>query len=216
MIGILAYGSLIADPGWEIKDSTEGVVRPVETPFPVEYARRSKTRGGAPTLVPVPSGKGLPVQAAVIVLKKTVTLPHAYNILYRREIHRPGDSKKVYREPPAETSDRLQIKQLNGFAGTEVVLYTHLKANFEQILDDSYDDHEKSELLSIAARESLTEESFYAGQDGILYLDAANHFGVQTRLTAIYTHAVLALAGFVDDLATARAVLAKSKGIITG
>lgn len=215
MIGILAYGSLIADPEWEIKDCTERIIRPVETPFPVEYARRSQTRADAPTLVPVPQGKGIPVHAAVLVLKETVSLQHASDILYRREIHRPGDSKKVYRVPRENNADRIRIERLQDFAGLETVIYTKLAINFEPIVDDTYDDHEKAELLSIAARESLTEETFYTGQDGIQYLDAASHYGVQTRLTDIYIRAILALAGSATDLATARAILAKTKGIIT-
>ena len=50
-VGILAYGSLIADPGVEIGPL---IVRRIDTltPFPVEYARFSATRGGRPTAVP--------------------------------------------------------------------------------------------------------------------------------------------------------------------
>ena len=94
MIGILAYGSLIADPGWEIRDQTQRMIWSIMTPFPVEYARRSLTRGGSPTLVPVPEGKGIPVQAAVYVLRDGVSLQHAKDILFRRELHRPGDHAK--------------------------------------------------------------------------------------------------------------------------
>ena len=47
MIGIMAYGSLIADPGNEIQNRLDHFISDVETPFPVEYARRSgKTRNG--------------------------------------------------------------------------------------------------------------------------------------------------------------------------
>jgi len=58
-IGILAYGSLIIDPGPEIGPL---IVRRITTvtPFVVEYARLSRTRGGAPTLVPHSSA--LPVK----------------------------------------------------------------------------------------------------------------------------------------------------------
>jgi len=215
MIGILAYGSLLADPGWEIKDHTDRIIRSVDTPFPVEYARRSRTRSGAPTLVPVQPGKGIPVQAAVIVLKESNSLQNACDILYRREIHRPGDLQKKYREPRGQNTDHIRIDVLRDFAGLDTVVYTNLSCNFEQIVDDTYDDHEKAELLSIAARESLTEETFYTCQDGIHYLDTARHYGVRTRLTDIYLRAILALSGHATDLATARVLLAKSKGIIT-
>jgi hypothetical protein len=65
-IGILAYGSLIADPGSEIGPLIARRIQTV-TPFSVEYARLSgKTRGGAPTVVP--HAAGCPVKAEVLVL----------------------------------------------------------------------------------------------------------------------------------------------------
>jgi hypothetical protein len=214
MIGILAYGSLIADPGWEIIDQTDSMIHPVETPFPVEYARRSKTRANAPTLVPVPFGKGVPVQATVIVLKKEILLQQAKDILYRREIHRICDTKKVYREPDSQDSNKMRIVLLNNFAGVNTVLYTKLATNFQPILDDEYNDHQKSDLLCAAACESLTEETFHSCQDGIHYLNAAIHSGVKTRLTELYAQAILKVAGNnVVELALARAIIAKSKGL---
>jgi len=214
MIGILAYGSLIADPGWEILENTDRWIRPVETPFPVEYARRSKTRANAPTLVPVPFGKGDPVYAAVIVLKKEILLQQAMDILYRREIHRIGDTSKAYREPDSLDTVKMRIVQLSNFADLNTVLYTKFPANFQQILDDKYDDYQKSDLLCVAACTSLTEETFHTCQDGIHYLDAAIYSGVKTRLTELYAQAVLNAAGHnVVDLAIARALIAKSRGL---
>jgi hypothetical protein len=55
-VGILAYGSLIGNPGSEIEKATRKAVSGVKTPFRVEFARGSRGRGGAPTLVPVESG----------------------------------------------------------------------------------------------------------------------------------------------------------------
>src|SRR5437868_3179520 len=52
-VGIFGFGSLIADPGEELANATASRME-AETPFAVEYGRTSKkTRGGAPTLVPV-------------------------------------------------------------------------------------------------------------------------------------------------------------------
>jgi len=215
MIGILAYGSLITDPGWEILDHTDkgDWIRPVETPFAVEYARRSKTRANAPTLVPVPDGKGIPVQSEIIVLKEEISLPQAFNILYRREIHRVGDTRKNYCEPEVNDLKKIRISQLKDFAGLDVVLYTNLAANFEEVLDDGYSDQQKSKLLCDAACESLTRETYHTCQDGIHYLDAAIHCGVQTRLTELYSQEILEKAGNSENLATARMILAKSKGL---
>ncbi len=54
--GILAFGSLIDDPGQEILD-VENCRIDCETPFNVEFARKSgKTRSYAPTLIPVEQG----------------------------------------------------------------------------------------------------------------------------------------------------------------
>jgi hypothetical protein len=55
-LGILAYGSLIHDPGPEIEPHIRLRID-TETDFPVEYARLSTKRGDAPTLVP-PPGRG--------------------------------------------------------------------------------------------------------------------------------------------------------------
>jgi hypothetical protein len=52
-VGILAFGSLIDRPGWEIDEGIIGRKAGVLTPFSVEFARKSVKRGGAPTLVPV-------------------------------------------------------------------------------------------------------------------------------------------------------------------
>ncbi len=66
------------------------------TPFEIEYARSSSGRNGAPTLVPVPDGKGSKVNAKILVLKDEVSLQKAKDILYRREIHKVFDANKIY------------------------------------------------------------------------------------------------------------------------
>jgi hypothetical protein len=63
-VGILAYGSLIGNPGKEIKDATVEVVSGIKPPFKVEFARRSKKRSGAPTLVK----RGRDVSARIFVM----------------------------------------------------------------------------------------------------------------------------------------------------
>ncbi len=214
MIGILAYGSLITDTGREILDLKDHYIQPVATPFPVEYARRSKTHANAPTLVSVPEGNGDPVQAAVIVLKDGTPLQKALDMLYRREIHRVGDLQSNYRQPDDNGLNRVRITQLNGFAGLDTVIYTNLTANFVEILDDRYDDQQKAVFLCQAACESLNEQTFYDCQDGIHYLYAAIQSGVQTRLTNLYAQAILNIAGNnVVDLTIARTIIAKSKGL---
>ena len=194
MIGILAFGSLITDPGWEIEEFTAEVIPGVETPFPVEYARRSTSRAGAPTLVPVPPEYGCPVQAQIIMLKKDIPLQLARDMLYRRELNRPGDLNKPYPTRLCQKPNRVVIVELSEFAGLERVLYTRLGVNFPEIVDPTFDGHEKPELLSVAARDSLTEKTFFTGRDGIQYLAAAIQNGINTPLTDIYRFAIMQLA----------------------
>jgi hypothetical protein len=54
-VGILAFGSIADKPGTELAAATTRRIE-VETPFAVEFARSSRTRAGAPTLVPVSEG----------------------------------------------------------------------------------------------------------------------------------------------------------------
>jgi cation transport regulator ChaC len=87
-VGILAYGSLIDDPGSEIAGATAYIVNDaVTTPSKVEFARSSNSRAGAPTLVPVDSG-GARVPARIFVLKEGISKHAAWEMLWRRETGR--------------------------------------------------------------------------------------------------------------------------------
>ena len=86
-IGILAYGSLIDDPGEELAQRIIHRIEDAKTPFRVEFARSSLSREGAPTLVPVEAG-GAQVKATVLVLDDAVALEDARDMLYRREVLR--------------------------------------------------------------------------------------------------------------------------------
>lgn len=97
MIGVLAYGSLITNPGPELQAVTVGRIDNVLTPFRVEFARSSTGRSGAPTLVPVDEG-GAYVRA--VILEVNVSTDEAADIVYRREINKAGSGKR-YREYPS-------------------------------------------------------------------------------------------------------------------
>src|SRR2546430_1506796 len=87
-VGILAFGSLIADPGEELLPKITMRIKTL-TPFGVEYGRYSgKTRGGAPTLVPHEAGA--PVDGEILVLDDSVTVNTARDMLWRRERRREG------------------------------------------------------------------------------------------------------------------------------
>lgn len=55
-VGILAYDSLLSEPGAELDGLIAGRLDGIETPFPVELARACSCRDNAPTLAPVETG----------------------------------------------------------------------------------------------------------------------------------------------------------------
>ena len=184
MIGILAYGSLITHPGHEIESVLDHVIPDVLTPFPVEYARRSRSRADAPTLVPVPAGCGTPVNAVVLVLKKYTRKKKVLNFLYRRELHQEKDLTVIYDDQAQrQKRDALVIESIKNQYGLSIVYYTMLNANFLEILDPNRTEQAKATLLAQAAIESITHETFDKGLDGIQYLADNIDAGVMTSLT---------------------------------
>ena len=179
-VGILAYGSLIDDPGEEIRRVLVDTLRGIYTPFGVEFARSSRTRGGAPTLVPVSAG-GACVAAAVLILD--ASSHDAADMLWRRET-RTADVTRGYAEPPAGNMNRMKIETLPEFAGLELVLYTSLPSNIEPLTAGHLAD------LAIA---SVACAPF--GLDGISYLMAAEANGIQTPLTGSYGREILLRTG---------------------
>lgn len=215
MIGILAYGSLITHPGQEIESVLDHVIPDVQTPFPVEYARCSRSRAGAPTLVPVPKGRGVPVKAVVFVLKKYTRKKKAQNFLYRREIHQEGDLKVIYDDQAQrQKRDALVIESMQNQFGLSVIYYTALKPNFTEILDAKRTQEEKAELLARAAIDSISEETFDKGLDGIQNLADNIEARIATALTETYAQAILMKAGNAPYLDQARRFIAQQKGII--
>ncbi len=88
-VGIVAFGSLLDEPGAELEARIARRIEGIETPFAVEFARSSRTRDGAPTLVPVRVG-GAPLPAAVLILDEAVDEQLARDLLYRRETWQVG------------------------------------------------------------------------------------------------------------------------------
>jgi hypothetical protein len=189
-IGILAYGSLIDDPGAELEPYIVNRLKDVETPFGVEFARSSRYRGGAPTLVPVERG-GARVRATILVLDEGVLLEDAMDMLYRREINAVGNLKCRY-EPDSAKKDAVHIGQLRGGEawGLDVVLYTILSANVDPLTPEH--------LAKLAIRSARSKVG-QARRDGISYLMHAMANGIRTPLTEGYEQAILLQTG-VDTL----------------
>ena len=193
-IGILAYGSLIPDPGAEIGPVTARRITGVETPFRIEFSRSSRVRDGAPTLVPVERG-GDRVSGVVLVLHDSVTETAARDMLYRRERNRVGSGDRYADVDPANP-DSAFLGRLDGFAGLDVVFHAALRANIEE---------PTPELLARLAIASATAPSGPVGRDGIRYLMDARQSGIVTPLMPEYEREILRQTG-ARRLEEARAI----------
>lgn len=181
-VGILAYGSLRASPGVEIAPHITRTVD-LTTPFPVEFARLSVTRGFAPTVIPFESG--WPVEATVLVLSDAVKEVQATDMLYRRECHREGSSER-YRPPTGASRNSVAVKTCYelAIADVDVVLYTHLEPNIEaSLLSGAY----------LAEKAMLSVSKAAPQMDGISYLIGVR--SIKTPLRGAYEEEVLLRTG---------------------
>lgn len=177
-VGILAYGSLIDDPGPEIEGVVARVIKDgVTTPFKVEFARTSATRAGAPTLVPVDTG-GANVAAQILVLREDVDKSAARDMLWRRETGRTGVAPV---NPTSVGPNRVIVERLQDFHGVPVVLYTRIGANIVPLT---------ARRLAELAIASAKSASLPEGRDGISYLANALRNGIQTPLAAEFEQEV--------------------------
>lgn len=175
--GILGFGSLIGDPGNELKAKIAMRIKRT-TPFPVEFGRYSgKTRGGAPTLVP--HQQGSPVSAEILVLDDGVTVAAATDMLWRRETRKTGNDE-TYREGKSDNS--VLVRAITNDACVETVLYTDFPAAGKILHPDP---------AELAVRAIRSAETAREGMDGITYLISAMNSGIETPLTAAYCGEVL-------------------------
>jgi hypothetical protein len=180
-VGILAFGSVVDDPGAELQAAAVRRIE-VDTPFAVEFARSSRIRDGAPTLVPVSKG-GSSVRAVILVLEDSVGERDARRMLYRRESGRTSASNSV------SGAGSRWIAALTGFGGRDTCLYTALPANISPLSADR---------LAELAIHSATAAAGIQRRDGISYLADQQRRGVQTPLMPAYVAEVLARTGGRD------------------
>ena len=173
-LGILAYGSLIGDPGSEIGSKIVEVIDCC-TPFKVEFARKSSGRSNAPTLVRL--NKGGCVCGKVLVVD--LGLQEAYDCLYRREINCVGCKSKTY-DHDNKKKGAVKIGILPEFKGIDSVIYANLPANIEDLTAD------KLANLAIESAKKRCD-----GRDGISYLINAKCAGIITPLSDDYEDAIL-------------------------
>ena len=191
-VGILAYGSLICDQRYEIKNNRKCIIPDVPTPFPVEFARSSGLRGGAPTLVPFTDGDQL-VNGQILVMK----LPKkcVVDILFRREIDEVGNKncRYPYDKRPIKKNMINVLKPTNGncyincwttFPSVDVVFSAQFACNINQPTGD---------LLACLAIRSIAEAK--PNRDGISYLIDSKECGIRTGLSKDYEDKVLEITG---------------------
>ena len=195
LCGILAYGSLIGDPGDEIAPTIERRI-PCRTPFEVEFARSSDSRKGGPTLVPYE--KGARVDAQILVVK--LSIEDATNMLYRREVHKVGQRGVAYVSVKKASKNRVVIKTEKDFEGVGTVLYTSIGDNIEGL------NAGKLAELAITSAKMLSDR-----KDGISYLMDAKKHGIKTVLSEQYEAEILRRTGAVD-LAGAYALVRSMQG----
>lgn len=183
-LGILAYGSLIEDPGVELKPLISEKIGDIETPFNIEFARSSQSRDGAPTVVPV-ENIGEPVNAVILVLSEDVELENAKDLLWRRETINEK-SAKHYTNPLNPTANQVVVDVINNLGGIATVLYTKIGANI---------DSPTPEKLADLAVESARLESGSNGKDGISYLLSLKRQNISTPLMPEYEKNILKILG---------------------
>ena len=175
-VGILAFGSLINDPGDELKQKIVLRIK-TQTPFPIEYGRYSGTRGGAPTLVP--HQMGAPVAAEILVLDESVIVDEATDMLWRRERRKVGSGERYVE---GSSANSVLVRQFCHDPRVNTILYT----NF----------HDAGKIPNPTARE-LAEHAIHSaeaadeGKDGITYLINAIKCGIETTLTRAYRDEIL-------------------------
>jgi hypothetical protein len=210
-VGILAFSSLLVDPGAEIQAAIAESVS-VRTPFNVEYARASAARQNAPTLVVVPSEVGSPVQGKIYLLMPEITVKQAQDMLYRRERNQVGVLEVWYDEERLRLQrGAVLIGESREFAGMPLILFPRVPPNIDIVQDEHAWPGEKAETLADLAIRSLTKVTYAQRRDGIAYLADAIGCGIRTVLTDVYVQAVLRHAGNAPDLEAARTYLAHIK-----
>lgn len=179
-IGILAYGSLIDDPGKELVPFICERIADIKTPFSIEFARSSNSRDGAPTLIPVEDG-GAQVKGVILVLDSEVGLQKAEDLLWRKET-RNECSDKHYNRPAEPNANSVVIEHIENLANVDKVLFTKIGANIE---------NRNPDYLADLAICSARREAGNKHMDGISYLMSIKKQRIRTPLMPDYEAAIL-------------------------
>jgi len=130
------------------------------------------------------------VAAWIFVL--SVGPQEAAHRLYRREINAVG-SGRLYQRPENPTPNSVLIEPLHNFEEIDLVLYTKIGANIDNL--------NAATLADLAIKSALQLKD---GRDGITYLMKAIQNGIETPLSAAYEKEIeqrLQAANLADALA---------------
>jgi cation transport regulator ChaC len=197
-IGILGFGSLLSSPGAELDAAIERRIEPVTTPFNVEFARKSVSRDGAPTLAPVEQG-GAPVSGAVFLLKPGITLQYATDILWRRETNRVSTDAHYNAKIPGD----IEIRTVENLAGVRDVLYAAPRVNLQA-------DAKQLAELAISSAKAKAGDVL---RDGINYLINMKENGIKTPLMEAYEKFILEETDETDLQASFQKLRAQIKAV---
>lgn len=180
-VGVLAYGSLLWDPGSELGDVLDltSPVHDVKTRFAVEFARSSTTRGGGPTLVPVETG-GAQILGAMFPFRERLPVNEAQTLVWRRETGSTSGRYDALRN--ADHPDKVFVDAHEALHDEfDVVLVVRVRPNIEPLNGDE---------LAQRAIDSARTEFGAESKDGISYLIGAKRFGIDTPLRSDYESAI--------------------------
>ncbi len=177
-IGILAYGSLIKNPGEEIQPNIVKT-KNAKTPFKVEFARSSSKRMGAPTLIPFREGAN--VRAKILVFRDDISEKEATDMLWRRETDQVF-SDREYGPPSNPGINNVLVKKKENFQGVKIVLYTEIGRNINNL---------SPKTLAELAIKSVRSKAGKKGKDGISYLIDIKISGIKTPLMSEYEKEIL-------------------------
>lgn len=177
-IGILAFGSIITDPGVEIEDATERKISQIETDFKIEFARKSQKRADAPTLAVIESGAS--VMATLFILKDTISCDEAKDILFRRETNNVDKKYTKYKQV-----DWMEIEESKASNLCDVILYASMTSNI--------DNPTAKGLAELAIYSAKNKNNHYGKKrrDGIQYLYDVKEMGIRTPLMESYEQEIL-------------------------
>ena len=210
-VGILAYGSLIWEPG-DLDIDLDSDPRQVWTPFNVEFARESGRkrndgsfgpRGGAPTLVPVPIDHGKQVKAQILLhnsskeqavkelfireggdweLRKSLNPKSPYGIDCKYDC-----TRNVSQEIKIHEGKKILINCLLNFDEPKYILFAQLSTNIKKIGSKI----QKLTPEHLACLAIISVKNACANKDGISYLHEARRVGIETCLSRDYAKKIL-------------------------